>query len=184
MRVTSIATSRALQALCRLPPVLERLSPLPEMRPAFAGTAGGLPEETKSCYTHRHILCYFLMQIQGRIESSSKLASTHLIDGYFDSPLDRWHEEEDESCGRSVGHVPDAIVLSGGKRLRSAFMYYGYVGRWWDGNRKNPCVPLSVSSSSTHSSSYTTISLTETICAMECRRSTSAMLILVGAFSL
>lgn len=49
-----------------------------------------------------------------------------LIEDFFDTAI-RDMEEEDDLVAEALGHVR-TIVLSGGKRLRSAFMYYGYLG--------------------------------------------------------
>lgn len=49
-----------------------------------------------------------------------------LIDAYFDSVL-KDGMNEDDLVAEALEHAR-AMVLAGGKRLRSAFMYYGYVG--------------------------------------------------------
>ena len=49
-----------------------------------------------------------------------------LIDAYFDSVL-KEGMKEDDLVAEALHHAR-TIVLSGGKRLRAAFMYYGYIG--------------------------------------------------------
>jgi len=48
------------------------------------------------------------------------------IDAYFDTVL-KEAIKEDDLVSEALEHAR-AIVLAGGKRLRSAFMYYGYIG--------------------------------------------------------
>jgi len=48
------------------------------------------------------------------------------IDAYFDSVL-KESIKEDDLVSEALEHAR-AIVMAGGKRLRSAFMYYGYIG--------------------------------------------------------
>lgn len=64
------------------------------------------------------------MQIQ-EVLKTFKTRLDPLIDGYFDSVLEDGMKE-DEFVAEALNHAR-AIVLSGGKRLRSAFMYYGYL---------------------------------------------------------
>lgn len=47
------------------------------------------------------------------------------IEAYFDTVLER-AAKEDDLVSEALGHVKD-LALSGGKRLRAAFMYYGYL---------------------------------------------------------
>ncbi len=49
-----------------------------------------------------------------------------LIDAYFDEVI-KDARQEDAFVAEAIGYAKD-IVLSGGKRLRPAFMYYGYLG--------------------------------------------------------
>jgi geranylgeranyl diphosphate synthase type I len=48
------------------------------------------------------------------------------ISAYFDMVLEH-SAKEDDLIAEALGHARE-IVLSGGKRLRAAFMYYGYLG--------------------------------------------------------
>lgn len=48
------------------------------------------------------------------------------IEAYFDTVL-KESMKEDDLVTEALGHCRD-IILAGGKRLRSAFMYYGYLG--------------------------------------------------------
>lgn len=48
------------------------------------------------------------------------------IEAYFDTML-QTALKEDELVAEALGHCRD-LVLAGGKRLRAAFMYYGYIG--------------------------------------------------------
>lgn len=65
------------------------------------------------------------MQIQEELKSF-KARLDPLIEAYFDSAI-KGLEKEDDLVAEAVGHVK-TIVLSGGKRLRSAFMYQSYFG--------------------------------------------------------
>lgn len=65
------------------------------------------------------------MQIQEELKSF-KARLDPLIDAYFDTVL-KDGMKEDDLVAEALNHAR-AIVLSGGKRLRSAFMYYGYMG--------------------------------------------------------
>lgn len=48
------------------------------------------------------------------------------IDAYFDTVIDT-AGKEDDLIAEAIGHVRE-LVMAGGKRLRAAFMYYGYLG--------------------------------------------------------
>lgn len=48
------------------------------------------------------------------------------IGAYFDSVL-KGAIKEDDLVAEALGHA-QSIIMAGGKRLRSAFMYYGYLG--------------------------------------------------------
>lgn len=64
-----------------------------------------------------------------RIEEELKAFKARLdprIDAYFDTVL-QGGMKEDDLVAEALNHAR-AIVLSGGKRLRAAFMYYGYLG--------------------------------------------------------
>ena len=65
------------------------------------------------------------MQIQEELKSFKNRIDP-LIQGYFDSAL-KDMRAEDDLVSEALGHA-QAIMLAGGKRLRSAFMYYGYLG--------------------------------------------------------
>ncbi len=65
------------------------------------------------------------MLIQEELQSF-KARLDPLIGDYFDSVL-KDSFQEDELIAEALGHAR-SIVLAGGKRLRSAFMYYGYLG--------------------------------------------------------
>lgn len=64
------------------------------------------------------------MQIQEELKRF-KSRLDPLIDEYFDAVL-KDGMKEDDLVAEALDHAR-AIVLSGGKRLRAAFMYYGYV---------------------------------------------------------
>lgn len=64
------------------------------------------------------------MQIKEELKSF-KSRLDPLIDEYFDSVL-KDGMKEDDLVAEALNHAR-AIVLSGGKRLRAAFMYYGYM---------------------------------------------------------
>lgn len=64
------------------------------------------------------------MEIQAELKNF-KARLDPLIEGYFASVL-KDMRAEDELVSEALEHA-QAIVLSGGKRLRSAFMYYGYL---------------------------------------------------------
>lgn len=68
---------------------------------------------------------HFSMEIQSELKNF-KARLDPLIGAYFDSVI-KGLEKEDDLVAEAIGHVR-TIVLSGGKRLRSAFMYYGYLG--------------------------------------------------------
>lgn len=65
------------------------------------------------------------MQIQEELKLF-KAQIDPMIAGYFDSVL-KDMRAEDDLVSEALGHA-QAIMLAGGKRLRSAFMYYGYLG--------------------------------------------------------
>lgn len=65
------------------------------------------------------------MQIQEELKAF-KSRLDPLIDAYFDTVL-KDGMKEDDLVAEALDHAR-AIVLAGGKRLRSAFMYYGYIG--------------------------------------------------------
>jgi geranylgeranyl diphosphate synthase type I len=65
------------------------------------------------------------MEIQTELKNF-KARLDPLIGAYFDSVL-KDAVKEDDLVSEALGHVR-AIVLAGGKRLRSAFMYQGYLG--------------------------------------------------------
>ncbi|MBP7060703.1 MAG: polyprenyl synthetase family protein [Candidatus Moranbacteria bacterium] len=65
------------------------------------------------------------MEIQAELKNF-KARLDPLIEAYFDSVIKELRKEDD-LVAEAIGHVK-TIVLSGGKRLRSAFMYYGYLG--------------------------------------------------------
>lgn len=65
------------------------------------------------------------MQIEEELKSFKKRLDP-LIGAYFDSVL-KEGIKEDELVAEALNHAR-AIVLAGGKRLRSAFMYFGYLG--------------------------------------------------------
>ena len=65
------------------------------------------------------------MEIQAELKQF-KSRLDPLIEQFFASIIDGM-KKEDDLVAEAIGHV-QTIVLSGGKRLRSAFMYYGYVG--------------------------------------------------------
>ena len=65
------------------------------------------------------------MPIQEELQSF-KARLDPLIGAYFDTAI-RDSFREDDLIAEALGHAR-SIVLSGGKRLRSAFMYYGYLG--------------------------------------------------------
>ena len=48
------------------------------------------------------------------------------LSAYFDTVLEN-ASQEDDLVSEALGHAKD-IVLAGGKRLRAAFMYWGYLG--------------------------------------------------------
>lgn len=64
------------------------------------------------------------MQIQEELKTF-KARLDPLIDEYFDAVL-KDGMKEDDLVAEALNHAR-AIVLAGGKRLRAAFMYYGYV---------------------------------------------------------
>lgn len=64
------------------------------------------------------------MEIKEELKSF-KARLDPLIDEYFDSVL-KDGMREDDLVAEALNHAR-AIVLSGGKRLRAAFMYYGYI---------------------------------------------------------
>ncbi len=70
-----------------------------------------------------------------------------LIEAFFDSVI-RDLEKEDDLVAEALGHVR-SIVLSGGKRLRSAFMYYGYLGA--GGTKRDTILHTSMSIELIHS---------------------------------
>ena len=65
------------------------------------------------------------MEIQAELKHF-KSRLDPLIEEFFASII-AGMEKEDDLVAEAIGHVR-TIVLSGGKRLRSAFMYYGYLG--------------------------------------------------------
>lgn len=65
------------------------------------------------------------MEIQAELKHF-KSRLDPLIEKFFASII-AGMEKEDDLVAEAIGHVR-TIVLSGGKRLRSAFMYYGYLG--------------------------------------------------------
>ncbi len=65
------------------------------------------------------------MEIQAELKHF-KSRLDPLIEEFFASII-AGMEKEDNLVAEAIGHVR-TIVLSGGKRLRSAFMYYGYLG--------------------------------------------------------
>ncbi len=65
------------------------------------------------------------MQIEEELKSY-KARLDPKIEAYFDNVL-KEAAKEDDLVSEALGHARD-IVLAGGKRLRSAFMYYGYLG--------------------------------------------------------
>lgn len=64
------------------------------------------------------------MQIQEELKSF-KVRLDPLIDAYFDTAL-KDGMKEDDLIAEALNHAR-TIVLSGGKRLRAAFMYFGYI---------------------------------------------------------
>lgn len=69
------------------------------------------------------------------------------IDAYFDAVLEDGIKEDD-LVAEALEHAR-AIVLAGGKRLRSAFMYYGYIGA--GGTEEEKMLQTSVSVELIHS---------------------------------
>lgn len=86
------------------------------------------------------------MEIQAELKNF-KARLDPLIEAYFDSIIEEL-EKEDDLVAEAVGHVK-TIVLSGGKRLRSAFMYYGYLGA--GGTEKEKMLHTSMSIELIHS---------------------------------
>nr|MBP9728468.1 polyprenyl synthetase family protein [Candidatus Moranbacteria bacterium] len=69
------------------------------------------------------------------------------IDAYFDAVLENGIKEDD-LVAEALEHAR-VIVLAGGKRLRSAFMYYGYIGA--GGTEEEKMLETSVSVELIHS---------------------------------
>ena len=69
------------------------------------------------------------------------------IEAYFDTVL-KDSIEEDDLVADALKHARE-IVLAGGKRLRSAFMYYGYIGA--GGTEEEKILETSVSVELIHS---------------------------------
>lgn len=65
------------------------------------------------------------MQIKEELQSFKDRIDP-LIAGYFDATL-KDMRAEDDLVSEALAHA-QSIMLSGGKRLRSAFMFYGYLG--------------------------------------------------------
>lgn len=86
------------------------------------------------------------MEIQTELKNF-KARLDPLIGAYFDSVL-KGSIKEDDLIAEALGHAR-TIVLSGGKRLRSAFMYYGYLGA--GGTEEEKILETSVSVELIHS---------------------------------
>lgn len=86
------------------------------------------------------------MQIQEELKSFKRKIDP-LIEEYFATALQDMRTEDD-LVSEALGHA-QAIMLSGGKRLRSAFLYYGYLGA--GGTDKERALRASVSIEFIHS---------------------------------
>lgn len=92
------------------------------------------------------ILESFSMQIEEELKRF-KARLDPCIDAYFDAVLEDGIKEDD-LVAEALEHAR-VIVLAGGKRLRSAFMYYGYIGA--GGTEEEKMLQTSVSVELIHS---------------------------------